>query len=127
MILDRPLENVPARALYALHRGIEKQTGLITMALVDNSGRVCATGSLSRNGLFGKGLICVLNELGLVDSNIYYRDSCRCMVEGLNDGFKGTPEERREFMLRHIVNELRERGKSIDGKAAEKELSQVSI
>lgn len=115
MTNHRPLEDTPARALLALHEAIEAQDGLIVLDLADDKGRVCAIGSLSNTGLFGNGFTRKLNKLGLDGPGMYYSDTKRFDVEELNDEFEGTYEERREFMLRHIVGELHLRQLSLPG------------
>jgi len=116
MILDRPLESVPTPALIVLHRGVERQARLIRDTLRDDAGDVCAMGSLyvgrPRDISFQSYLI----ALGL---EMEPGGCARAKIEILNDVFNGTPEERREFMLRHIVNELRERGKFLPAKISE--------
>ena len=121
MITDRPLKEVPTRALYALHKGIERQSGLTTGAYRDEIG-VCAIGSLGNMACkhqigFDMSVASAVASLELNDikktsgnpngiSPAYY-------VYALNDDFDGSPEERREFMLRHIVEELRQHDKSV--------------
>jgi len=128
MILDRPLREVPTRALYALHKGIERQRGLISKGFRSRDGYTCAVGSLGdvtipddvdfRDDLIGN----------LVKINLLSRFSPKdgVWVNGaifiiqLNDRFKGTPQERREFMLRHIVKELMIRREYVNPKPAPK-------
>jgi len=132
MILERPLKSVPTPALNALHRGIERANALSGDNYYDPECKSCALGSLSNDRKETKRLGI---EYGFLKTELpsatlvwtAHFTKLGMVVSDLNDNFEGTSEERREFMLRHIVNELRERGKSIDGKAAEKELSQVSI
>lgn len=118
MITDRPLKEVPTRALYALHRGIERQAGLIR-GLFNNEGHVCGLGALlcSESGkkishLGEHHIEAIYESIGLIhkDKNGF---ELTFVVAGLNDWFKGTREQRREFMLRHIVEELRQRNESL--------------
>ncbi len=120
----RPLEKVPTRALYALHKSIEKLPGLISITWADSCGGKCALGSLGVNfETYATDLVRVCLEVGL---------ECTLPQPGfpslgpeagsisvLNSKCKGTDKERREFMLRHIVNELRQREKSLPVKKAE--------
>ena len=109
----RPLETILARALYALHRAIEAKGGLISNILKDLKGNVCAIGALSHDGQMGDEFNKLLNDLGLQDPIKSYSNDGTFRVEALNDQFKGTPEERCEFMLRHIVSELHYRQLSL--------------
>ena len=114
---NRPLREVPTRALYALHKGIEKQSGLISMDYrieADGGCVVCALGAM------GDTYAEALNEcirVGFRGRRAInfgsYATKAGDAVELLNVGCKGTPEERREYMLRHIVNELLAKGKSL--------------
>ena len=128
MITDRPLREIPVRALYALHMGIEKRERLITSILAARRGagiEVCAMGVM----LMAYEQLLYSTHQYIAEIN-YSQDSRweklganahhQVIVATLNNNFKGTPEQRREFMLRHIVEELRARGKSIDRKAATK-------
>ena len=111
----RPLEKVPTRALYALHKGSEGRLRLIAHELEDSNGDTCAIGSLGINAWDADR---ATYEIGLgCDNNGNYMK--RKAVVYLNNAFNGTPEERREFMLRHIVEELRQREKSLPVKKAE--------
>ena len=105
MTNHRPLREITVRALYALHMGIVRQPGLINNALFTEEG-VCAIGALSHSMVFSGEFNTLLDELGLQDDSAHYVDMGSFAVEELNDGFEGTPKERREFMLRHIVSEL---------------------
>jgi len=120
MITERPLKDVPEMALYALHGGIERQRGLIFNAFLDED-ECCAIGSLASNGLksWPRELALRCFELGLVcDKNkVFDLNEAGCAINNLNSSLGGTPEERREFMLRHIVEELRHRGKSLPNKS----------
>ncbi len=132
----RPLREVPPRALHALHSGIEKRDRLMTGILASKyiTGiEVCAMGALLSpqaqkayseynpydGGYDGRGGDCYLPDIWeKLGANM---DNWRSVV-ALNNTFIGSPEERREFMLRHIVEELRARGKSLPVGAAKKEL-----
>lgn len=114
MVDNRPLKKVPTRALYALHRGIERQPGLTTGEYRDHIG-VCALGSLGdmscKNQVaFEIGVAQAIEGLELYDPMKNYGEQMSVQpthwIFTLNDGFNGSPEERREFMLRHIVSEL---------------------
>jgi len=120
---SRPLREVPTRALYALHRGIERQLGLISEGFRSKDGYPCALGSQGDITIlddvdFKVNLIDNLVSIGLLSrfspvDGVWVNGGISILE--LNDGFEGTPEERREFMLRHIVTELRFRGESISG------------
>jgi len=117
---DQPLSKVPTRALYALHRSIEKQHGLIEKTYTDGHGGKCALASLGvRHKYWEKDLVKKCSEIGLSTSlnknGILQFDSNATRISALNSDFKGPPGQRREFMLRHIVEELRQRGLSIEG------------
>ncbi len=121
----RPLREVPTRALYALHKGIERQTGLeneIFHGTGNEDCFVCALGAMGvsdmdavseciKYGLFRPGAL-MYGGANTVIGNI---------VENLNNYFDGTPEERREYMLRAIASELIARRKYVNPKP-EKEL-----
>ncbi len=133
----RPLSEVPTRALYALHKGIEGRGGLSGRffhidvgddKVIDTYGdlrddcRTCALGSLGESH---EDAAKTCAEYGLLQpESTMYRDLTVIgkHVERLNDKFNGTPEERREFMLREIVNELRHRKKFLPTSAPKKEL-----
>lgn len=109
----RPLERVGTIALRALHSGIEKQAGLIANLMLNSNGERCAIGSLSDDNSYSR-LRAIAIGLGLFDpggqeSDIEPFDD----IANLNNRFQGTKKERREFMLRHIVEELRARGESL--------------
>lgn len=127
MITERPLKEVPTRALYALHAGIEKTDGLIRGTYRDERGYTCALGSVGnqiipimKDNLFRYDLLNTLRSLDLI-GNIkgirpeVFINGGTCIQE-LNDGFTGAPQQRREFMLRHIVEELRQRSKPLPNK-----------
>ena len=114
---NRPLSEVPTRALYALHRGIERQDGLIERTYTDDCGGRCALASLGvRHKYWKKDIARKCSEIGLptyVRGRWVDFDLRAMSISSLNSLCKGTPEERREFMLRHIVNELLARGESL--------------
>jgi len=116
MITERPLKEVPTKALYALHRGIEKEAGLVRHKLIDmvDGGR-CALASLgySVDEIRDKAIALELFDKDGMETNDEPWDHIRV----LNNGFEGTREERREFMLRHIVEELRQRSKPLPNKS----------
>ncbi len=119
----RPLKDVSTKALYALHRGIEKQVGLsgryfhltdATLNFIEGETcKACALGSLGESH---EEAVKVCIEYGLLPTgdDMYSEPTViGRKVERINDWFNGSPEERREFMLRHIVEELRQRGLSV--------------
>ena len=123
MQTNRPLREVPLRALYALHKGIENRRGLIAGALTDINLDNCTLGAFLRDqlghcvrSLDNPDAIKVFKEFDLIGpcATAIVLGTVGFHVAGLNDDFKGSIEERREFMLRRIVEELRHRGKSID-------------
>lgn len=111
MITERPLKEVATRALYALHRGIERQAGLITGRYLEKN-HTCAIGSLL-DRTSKQEPYCQLRSLGI----FHLEEHNGVDVADLNDRFEGTPEKRREFMLRHIVEELRQRSKPLPNKS----------
>ena len=117
MITERPLREVPTRALYALHRGIERQPGLIADVLIGMNG-VCAIGSLlpKEKGPYSN-FWEYLDKLGIRDGSKDINECEYVKIQLLNDEFEGTPQERREYMLRLIVEELRHRGKALPRKS----------
>jgi len=130
MITERPLKKVPTRALYALHRGIERRTRLISGELEDENRDVCSVGAVVidrigcsiydfRNAGGNREVVVrIYKNLGLMPQNTVDFSCCEVAsyVGRLNDSFMGTPEGRREFMLRHIVKELRQRSKPLPNK-----------
>ena len=120
----RPLKNIFTETLKTMHRAVERQPGLIVQELENSAGELCSLGAMIRSYLDrstlkanDKVMIPVFIFLGLIPSD-YNTDMNAEKLDAftisfLNDGFKGTPEQRREFMLRHIVEELRHRGESV--------------
>jgi len=115
--MERPLKEVSTKALYALHRGIEKRLGLSGRYFYSHRGpqycRACSLGAMGHDQHSAK-LACI--DLGLLmpseDMGLSFTDA-GIQVSVTNDGFKGTSKNRREFMLRHIVEELRHKGESL--------------
>ncbi len=130
--MERPLKEVPTKALYALHRGIEKRLGLSGVHFHNELGpansSVCSLGAtgdthdMAVQACFDLELVCpnegfpgALGAFNVAGSDVNF----------LNDMFVGTPEQRREFMLRHIVEELRQRGESLPVKKANVKYQEV--
>ncbi len=103
----RLLKDVPTRALYALHKGIERQAELGFGSLIEVDDTRCSIGSLAGGR---EDIIRVAKELELfADADNwanYIRTAAGNSVIVMNDTFGGNGKQRREFMLRHIVSEL---------------------
>jgi hypothetical protein len=98
--------------LLALRESISKEPGLYTKKFYDKKhSRVCAVGSLvdleHRNDseTFAYALEAIYRK---------YKFDNIVSVFVLNDYFEGTPEERREYMLKWIESELASRAKPIN-------------
>ncbi len=113
----RLLRKVPTSVLYALHRGIERQFGLSNMVFRYDTDEGCIVCTLGAMGVSDKDAVSECVKYGLFrDGTISYGASNTLVgeiIERLNNSFVGTLEQRREFMLRHIVEELRQRGESV--------------
>ena len=115
--MERPLKEVSTKALYALHNGIENREGLSGRYFHNHMGpkycRACSLGAMGHDKGSAK-LACI--DLGLLmpdeDMGLSFTDA-GTQVSVTNDAFKGTSKNRREHMLRHIVEELRQRKESL--------------
>lgn len=116
--MERPLKNIPAHVLRALHRGIEKHERLQYNVFNINDDGDCLVCALGAMGDSSEEAVRQCVKYGLfLDGIEGYSPSATTkigdMVEFQNNTFGGTPEERREFMLRLIVTELRFQGQSL--------------
>jgi len=118
--MERPLKDVPEAALYVLHRSIEKSDRLITNSLVetiDGNIEVCALGT-TLNPRERESFLKAENWDYMDYDNRWKSTGATAddlwNIADLNNDFNGTNEKRREFMLRHIVGELRHRSLSVN-------------